>query len=291
MCYVLPVLWMTVIFAHNEWYRGMAIPLQRVASCLDVRRITPLLRCIGCIRDDGAETRPVGRARSAVGAVCNALLPRCLVKTGNECVPKIILNNTTNLFLTAITISVISNHNSFRVLFDEIACVYFIWKIYLYFSIGNGQRREPALCQSYRHTFVRYWTDCSAGDVGWQDEPMSRWRQDEDTVAETECGGCHSDRFHDDAASCCSLPRSHRHDVIVCVINRPRWRHRKRPAVSMQLLFSEHRRASYNATIRPSFCLSITLWLTTKEPAYQLHLFGAENGSTPSQNQTLNSCP
>jgi len=27
-------------------------------------------------------------------------------------------------------------------------------KIYLYFSIGNGQLREPALCQLYRHTFV-----------------------------------------------------------------------------------------------------------------------------------------
>jgi len=27
-------------------------------------------------------------------------------------------------------------------------------KIYLYFSIGNGQPREPALCQLYRHTFV-----------------------------------------------------------------------------------------------------------------------------------------
>ena len=27
-------------------------------------------------------------------------------------------------------------------------------KIYLYFSIGNGQPSEPALCQMYRHTFV-----------------------------------------------------------------------------------------------------------------------------------------
>jgi len=30
---------------------------------------------------------------------------------------------------------VISNHNSFRVLFDKIASVYFIFKIYLYYSI------------------------------------------------------------------------------------------------------------------------------------------------------------
>jgi len=49
-----------------------------------------------------------------------------------------------------------SNHNSFRVLFDKIASAYFAWKIYLYLSIGNGQPREPALCQLYRHTFVRY---------------------------------------------------------------------------------------------------------------------------------------
>jgi len=76
----------------------------------------------------------------------------------NESVPRIIINNTINLFfLTAINILVISKHNSFRVLFDKITSVYFIWKIYLYFSIGNGQPREPALCQLYRHTFVTYW--------------------------------------------------------------------------------------------------------------------------------------
>jgi len=51
---------------------------------------------------------------------------------------------------------VISNDNSFRVLFDEIASVYIIIKIYLYFDIGNGQPREPALCHLYRHTFVPY---------------------------------------------------------------------------------------------------------------------------------------
>jgi len=51
---------------------------------------------------------------------------------------------------------VISKHNGFRVLFDKITSVYFIWKIYLYFSIGNVQPREPGLCQLYRHTFVTY---------------------------------------------------------------------------------------------------------------------------------------
>ena len=44
---------------------------------------------------------------------------------GNESAPKIIINNTINSFLTAISILVISNHNSFRVLFDKIASVYF----------------------------------------------------------------------------------------------------------------------------------------------------------------------
>jgi len=72
---------------------------------------------------------------------------------GNESLPEIIINNRVNLFRkTAIRILVISSHNSFRVLFDKIASVYFIWKIY--FSVGNGQPSEPALCQLYRHTFV-----------------------------------------------------------------------------------------------------------------------------------------
>jgi len=75
--------------------------------------------------------------------------------TGNESVPKIIINDTISLFFRP-AILVISNHNIFRVLFDKIATVYLIWKIYLYFSIGNDQPREPALCQLYRHTFIPY---------------------------------------------------------------------------------------------------------------------------------------
>jgi len=47
---------------------------------------------------------------------------------GNESVPKIIIIDTINLFLTAISILVTSNHDSFRVLFDKIASVYFIRK-------------------------------------------------------------------------------------------------------------------------------------------------------------------
>jgi len=51
------------------------------------------------------------------------------IAEGSECVPKICINNTTNLFLeTAISVLAISNRNSSRVLFDVIASVslYFI---------------------------------------------------------------------------------------------------------------------------------------------------------------------
>ena len=34
----------------------------------------------------------------------------------------------------------------------KFVCMY----VFLYFNIGNGQPREPALCQLYRHTFVPY---------------------------------------------------------------------------------------------------------------------------------------
>ena len=46
---------------------------------------------------------------------------------GNESVPKIVINGTTNFFTTAISISVVSNRNSFRVLFDKIADTYLKW--------------------------------------------------------------------------------------------------------------------------------------------------------------------
>ena len=71
-------------------------------------------------------------------------------RIGNESVPKIIINDTINLILkTAISISVISAHNSFRVLFDKISSVYFILEIglYLYFSIKMASLRN-------RHRFI-----------------------------------------------------------------------------------------------------------------------------------------
>jgi len=49
------------------------------------------------------------------------------LEIANESVPKIIINSTINfIFKGAISILVISNHNSFRVLFDKIASAYFI---------------------------------------------------------------------------------------------------------------------------------------------------------------------
>ena len=44
------------------------------------------------------------------------------------------------------SILLISNHNSFQVHCDKTASIYFIREIYIYFSIGNGQPIEPALC-------------------------------------------------------------------------------------------------------------------------------------------------
>ena len=59
-----------------------------------------------------------------------------------------------NYFLTSIGILLVSNRNSFRLLFDKIASVYFTRKINSNASIGNGQPREPARCQLQRRTFA-----------------------------------------------------------------------------------------------------------------------------------------
>ena len=74
-----------------------------------------------------------------------------------ESVPKIIINNTINLFLkTTISILLMSNRNSFSLI--KLLPYILFEKIYLYFSIENGQPREPAPCRLYRHTFVPYYT-------------------------------------------------------------------------------------------------------------------------------------
>jgi len=59
----------------------------------------------------------------------STLLSYYSVTIGKESVPKIIINNAINVFFKpAISILVISNRNSFRVLFDRIPSVYFICK-------------------------------------------------------------------------------------------------------------------------------------------------------------------
>jgi len=69
-----------VKFARNGPYADMSIPLQRLASlrrCVVVRRLTPLLRRIGCVvLDDGwrRNYRRVRRARGDGGGACNAPL-------------------------------------------------------------------------------------------------------------------------------------------------------------------------------------------------------------------------
>ena len=78
---------------------------------------------------------------------------------------------------------VIPNDNSFQVPFDIIASGYFTWKIYVYFSVGNGHLRVPALCQLYRHTFVPYTsTKCSMvrpiiGICLWPHIHSASWKQ------------------------------------------------------------------------------------------------------------------
>jgi len=83
---------------------------------------------------------------------------------GNESVPKIIINDTIIFFETAISIL---DFWYFQIIPVSKCCLikllpYILFaKIHLYFSIEieNGQHREPALCQLYRHTSVAYDTD------------------------------------------------------------------------------------------------------------------------------------
>ena len=75
--------------------------------------------------------RPLTTSPSAVEKRC--FLNRCsstaAVAVPNESVSRIIRNDTTTLFVrTAISILVVSNRNSFRVLFDKITSVHFIRK-------------------------------------------------------------------------------------------------------------------------------------------------------------------
>jgi len=70
---------------------------------------------------------------------------------------KIITNDTMNFFLKQQSASMY-----FQTITVSECCLiklfsYILFeKIYLYFSIGNGQPTEPALCQLYRRTLVQY---------------------------------------------------------------------------------------------------------------------------------------
>jgi len=83
---------------------------------------------------------------------------RPAVTIRSECVPKIAINDTVNVFLkTTIGTLAISNHDCFPVLFDKIACVYYILEMFCILALEMAcQPREPALCQLYRHTSVPY---------------------------------------------------------------------------------------------------------------------------------------
>ena len=71
-----------------------------------------------------------------------------MVSIGNKSVPKTIINDTVYLFFkTAISILLISNHNSFRELFDKIVSVYFIYRVgqktALFFRLDNFVTFSP----------------------------------------------------------------------------------------------------------------------------------------------------
>jgi len=60
-------------------------------------------------------------------------------------VPKIIINDTINLFLTAVGILVTSNHNSFRVVFDKLLPNIFYVKIYYWKWPAEGTSTVPVV--------------------------------------------------------------------------------------------------------------------------------------------------
>jgi len=96
-------------------------PCPRRAAALNYRHA-------GCLQLSHVRTAdPDGRRSAASKTAIEDAVQDCL---GNDSVPKIAINDTINLFLKnairLISILVISKHNSFRVLFDKLASVYFI---------------------------------------------------------------------------------------------------------------------------------------------------------------------
>ena len=79
-----------------------------------------------------------------------SLWPRFLAHLYNKSVPKIRINNTKKInFLIAVSILLISNHNSLRVLFDKIASVaYILFEKYIYISVLKMACPENQHCAS-----------------------------------------------------------------------------------------------------------------------------------------------
>ena len=92
-------------------------------------------------------------------------------QTGNKSVRKIIINNTINLgllFKTAISILVVSNHNGFRVLFDEtglLPCILFEKHIYISASEMASHREPAAPCQLFPADFRSLRESCTRDAV------------------------------------------------------------------------------------------------------------------------------
>ena len=79
--------------------------------------------------------------------------------------PKITINDTIKIyfFKTVISILVISNHNSFRMLFDKIASAYFGGEnIFTFLALEMASPGN----QHYRHTFVSYDDDTGLTEPG-----------------------------------------------------------------------------------------------------------------------------
>jgi len=77
---------------------------------------------------------------------------------GNESVPKIILSDTL-IFKTAMSVLVISNHNSFRVLSDKLASVYFLFEKYIYIlalEMANQLPIVPTVSARVHSVLVSY---------------------------------------------------------------------------------------------------------------------------------------
>jgi len=106
------------------WSRAAAALFSALFSLLKLRsRLRDRLRDADLerLRDD---------ERERLNETQRRLLP---LLPGNERMPKIVINNTINLLSkTALSILVISNHNSFRELFDKTASMLYLKNLFIF---------------------------------------------------------------------------------------------------------------------------------------------------------------